>query len=423
MLGIQGGKVQLSPYDPAWKQEAADTIVNLKNVLGTFAVDIQHIGSTSVFGMVSVPVVDIAVGVRFLEDVNKFIPELADIGVYHMPEKDNARRMVFYSGDLENDIVTHNIHFVEYMDERWQGFMNFRKHLSAKDSHREEYIKIKEAAYAKHSKNIDHYNASKAEYIRNIVRKTSTRNHLGKTYTVSVIRPIGTRHPTKKNIVYPINYGVIEGQKGADGKELRAYVLGVRTPVSSFTGTVVGIVHRGGECGVRLVLAPAGVYVNQARIEEAVHFREKFYNITVNSLYQKSAGMVVYRKAPTGIEYLLLFQKRSGTWSFPKGHMEMCETEIQTAKREVFEETGQRLKPHKNFRQSVTYRLAAPCRKTVVLFLAESTDPNIVFESVMSEYRWLKYEDACRLLWNSNYKRILADAERFIYNIGKKPKN
>ena len=176
MLGIQRNKVYLSAYDSAWKQEAADTIVNLKNVLGTFAVDIQHIGSTAVFGMSAVPVIDIAVGVRFLEDVNKFIPELADIGVYHVPEKDNARRMFFYSGDLENDIVTHNIHFVEYMDERWQGFMNFRKYLSAKDSHREEYTKIKEAAYLKHPSSIDHYNASKAEYIRNVVRKTSTRN-------------------------------------------------------------------------------------------------------------------------------------------------------------------------------------------------------------------------------------------------------
>lgn len=423
MLGIKEGKVCLSAYDPAWKKEASDAIMNLKNVLGTFAVDIQHIGSTAVFGMSAVPVIDIAVGVRFLEDVNKFIPELAEIGVYHMPGRDNARRMFFFSGDLENDIVTHNIHFVEYMDERWQGFINFRKYLGAKDSHREEYIKIKEAAYLKHPDSVDHYNASKSEYIRNVVRKTSTRNYLGKTFTVSVTRPIGTRHPTKKNITYPINYGVIEGEHGADGKELRAYILGVRTTVASFTGTVVGVIHRGGECGVRLVLAPPGVYVNQARIEEAVHFREKFYEITVNSLYQKSAGMIVYRKTPDGIKYLLLFQKRSGTWSFPKGHMEMCETELQTAKREVFEEIGQHLKPHKNFRHSVTYRLAAPCRKTVVLFLAESNDPKIVFESVMSEYRWLKYDDACRLFWNSNYRRILAEAESFIYNLGRKSKN
>ena len=98
--------------------------------------------------------------------------------------------------------------------------------------------------------------------------------------------------------------------------------------------------------------------------------------------------------------------------------MEMCETEIQTAKREVFEEIGQRLRPHKNFRQTVTYKLAAPCRKTVVLFLAEARDSNVVFESVMSEYRWLKCEEASRFFWNTQYKRILSDAERFIKRLG-----
>ena len=138
--------------------------------------------------------------------------------------------------------------------------------------------------------------------------------------------------------------------------------------------------------------------------------------------YEKSCGAVVYCRKDNGIQYLLACE-HGGYWVFPKGHMEMCETEIQTAKREVFEEIGQRLRPHKNFRQTVTYKLAAPCRKTVVLFLAEARDSNVVFESVMSEYRWLKYDDACRLFWNSNYRRILAEAESFIYNLGKKSKN
>ena len=423
MLGVKKDKVVLCEYDPAWKQIAADTIVELKNVLGTFAVDIQHVGSTAIPGMICVPVIDIAVGVRFLEDVNKFIPELAGIGVYHVPGKDNARRIFFCRGDIENGIVTHNIHFVEHMDERWQGFINFRRYISYHTDFREEYIALKREALEKYPHNLDMYNAFKADFTRSITRKISAKNYLGKTVTVNVTRPVGTKHPIRKNIMYPINYGVADGQPGADGEPMRAYVLGVKTPVSSFTGTVIGIIHRGGDCGERLVLAPAGVYINQARIEEAVHFREKFYDITVDALYQKSAGMIVYRKTPEGIKYLLLFQKRSGTWSFPKGHMEMCETELQTAKREVFEEIGQHLRPHKNFRHSVTYRLAAPCRKTVVLFLAESNDPKIVFESVMSEYRWLKYDDACRLFWNSNYRRILAEAESFIYNLGRKSKN
>lgn len=418
MIGLKYGSVELCETDESWQHIAAETVLLLKNLLGTFAVDIQHVGATSANGLLARPVIDIAVGVRFLEDVHKFIPELEGAGFRRRRQAENNWRIVFERTDEDGLSVTHNVFFVEYMGERWLGFLNFKKYMQADQAHRDEYNELKRKNAEKFANDAEGYCIAKAEYTRNIVKMTSTRRYLGTTVTVDVTRSIGSRHPTSKNIVYPINYGIIRGENGVDGSELRAYILGVKSSVSTFTGTVIGIIHRGGDCGDRLVVAPTGVYVNQARIEEAVHFREKFYAITVDALYQKSAGMVVYRKTPDGIEYLLLFQKRSRTWSFPKGHMEMCETEIQTAKREVFEEIGQRLRPHKNFRQTVTYKLAAPCRKTVVLFLAEARDSNVVFESVMSEYRWLKCEEASRFFWNTQYKRILSDAERFIKRLG-----
>ena len=42
-------------------------------------------------------------------------------------------------------------------------------------------------------------------------------------------------------------------------------------------------------------------------------------------------------------KYLLVRGKRSGKWSFPKGHMEGKESALECALRELFEETGVRL--------------------------------------------------------------------------------
>ena len=56
--------------------------------------------------------------------------------------------------------------------------------------------------------------------------------------------------------------------------------------------------------------------------------------------YEKSCGAVVYRKRHGNTEILLIKHVRSGCWSFPKGHMEPGETEIQTAIREIKEETN-----------------------------------------------------------------------------------
>ena len=56
--------------------------------------------------------------------------------------------------------------------------------------------------------------------------------------------------------------------------------------------------------------------------------------------YEKSCGGIVYRKFHGNTEILLIKHIKSGYWSFPKGHVENSETEEETAKREIKEETG-----------------------------------------------------------------------------------
>lgn len=45
------------------------------------------------------------------------------------------------------------------------------------------------------------------------------KSYIGKAVTVTVDRPIGTHHPKHPEIVYPINYGYVEGLLGGDGEE------------------------------------------------------------------------------------------------------------------------------------------------------------------------------------------------------------
>ena len=87
---------------------------------------------------------------------------------------------------------------------------------------------------------------------------------------------------------------------------------------------------------------------------------------------EKSCGAVLYADTPGGRRYVLV-QGPDGYWGFPKGHMEGDETETETARREVFEETG--LKPDflPGFRETDEYDLREKpgTRKRVVYFLAD----------------------------------------------------
>ena len=52
-----------------------------------------------------------------------------------------------------------------------------------------------------------------------------------------------------------------------------------------------------------------------------------------------SCGAVVFTRRAGQILYVIV-QEQGGAYSFPKGHMEVGETETETARREIFEETG-----------------------------------------------------------------------------------
>ena len=95
---------------------------------------------------------------------------------------------------------------------------------------------------------------------------------LSKPVKIIVDRPLGCHHPKHDDLVYPINYGYVEGVFAADGEEQDVYILGVDKPVASFTGRVIAIVHRRDDVEEKWVGAPDGMTFT----EEEIAFVEQF---------------------------------------------------------------------------------------------------------------------------------------------------
>lgn len=89
-------------------------------------------------------------------------------------------------------------------------------------------------------------------------------------------------------------------------------------------------------------------------------------------MHEKSCGAIVYRKSHGNIEILLIKHVNSGHWSFPKGHVEGTETEVETAKREIKEETAIDVLIDPTFRETVSYFPKRDTQKTVVYFIARA---------------------------------------------------
>ncbi|MBR3973214.1 MAG: inorganic pyrophosphatase [Oscillospiraceae bacterium] len=104
---------------------------------------------------------------------------------------------------------------------------------------------------------------------------------IDKTVTVTIDRPLGSSHPNHPDMVYPVNYGYIEGIIAPDGEEQDAYILGVHVPVDTFTGIVIAVIHRHDDIEDKWVVAPEGMTFTQEEIEAAVYFQEQYFDIEI----------------------------------------------------------------------------------------------------------------------------------------------
>jgi 8-oxo-dGTP pyrophosphatase MutT (NUDIX family) len=135
---------------------------------------------------------------------------------------------------------------------------------------------------------------------------------------------------------------------------------------------------------------------------------------------EKSAGAVVFRKEKGKILFLLVCYgtKEKFWWDFPRGHVEKNEKEEETARREIFEETGIKdLKFIPGFKESYRYFFRDKdglVFKENVIFLAETKKKRVKLSFEHHDFVWLPFKEALSKLTFENSKEILKKANRYL---------
>ncbi|OEG71870.1 hypothetical protein ATZ36_12190 [Candidatus Endomicrobiellum trichonymphae] len=141
-------------------------------------------------------------------------------------------------------------------------------------------------------------------------------------------------------------------------------------------------------------------------------------------LKEFSFGAVIYKMKNDNPLFLLVNSKRSGIWGFPKGHIENGESEIETARREIFEETGiKNIEFIKNFRQEDVYIINGAASRTderqvekhSIYFLASALEDALDFDkNEILELKWANINQAQDLLSFANQKKIINSSYNLI---------
>ncbi len=103
------------------------------------------------------------------------------------------------------------------------------------------------------------------------------KNYIGKKVLIKMDRPLGCKHPNH-GFIYPVNYGYIPNTISGDGEELDAYVLGEHTPLETFEGTVIAIIHRINDNDDKLVVMKDGRNYTDDQIRALVEFQEQWFD-------------------------------------------------------------------------------------------------------------------------------------------------
>ena len=170
VLGLKRGTVILLPHDARWAEVASESISLLKAVLGDAAVDIQHIGSTSIRHISAKPILDLVIGVRSFEDILCKKEQLEEKGVIYRGQ-DHPGQHLFVMGDFAADTRTHHIHMVLWGGEIWRNYINFRDYLQAFPEKAKAYDVLKHRLLADFASDRSRYTQGKQTLIDTFLRE------------------------------------------------------------------------------------------------------------------------------------------------------------------------------------------------------------------------------------------------------------
>ena len=118
---------------------------------------------------------------------------------------------------------------------------------------------------------------------------------------------------------------------------------------------------------------------------------------------EKSCGAVIINDK----NEVLLLKQTKGHYGFPKGHTEPGETEVETAIREIKEETNVDVIIDETKRYLITYQSAENVMKDVVYFLAKPTSYELIpQETEVTEILWVPIADVPSYLGYENIIKL-----------------
>jgi len=175
VIGLKRGTVELVSYDTCWAKEFEDERRRLLDIFGDKIIAVEHIGSTSIPGLIAKPIIDINVAISSLERAEDFILGLQSLGYEYMKGRQFDDRYFFPKGPAS--FRTHHLNLVEYSSETgWNDPLLFKKYLIEHPFSMREYASLKQHLALECKNDRKKYTEAKSDFIKSVIIKARNLN-------------------------------------------------------------------------------------------------------------------------------------------------------------------------------------------------------------------------------------------------------
>ena len=164
MSEVDQSEVILESYEPAWVELAAAWSARIREACGDAVVEVHHIGSTSVPGLLAKPIIDLMPGLRSFEAGLEIVEVMNVLGFEARGEFGIPRRHYFDRDDV-------HVHAFVPGEGQWQAHLDFRDYLRAHEDARAEYAALKRQLQQRFRFEREQYADAKSDFIASILRR------------------------------------------------------------------------------------------------------------------------------------------------------------------------------------------------------------------------------------------------------------
>lgn len=160
-------------YDPAWSETFENLRKHVASALGSLALRIEHVGSTSVPGLAAKPIIDIDTVIPAASDLPAAIERLEAIGYSHRGEMTGGPPGC-EAFDRPLDAPVHHLYVCPQGTDQFDKHLAFRDYLRTRTEARAEYAALKRSLAERFSHDRIGYTESKTEFILGMLARTTS---------------------------------------------------------------------------------------------------------------------------------------------------------------------------------------------------------------------------------------------------------